>query len=134
MNIKKLLAVVMAAVLTVLAISVAASATSYAVIWYENKVKHESGAESAEIIDGEFAAEFSAQGNDGYYANLYTYNDEYLCSVVIEDGKAVFSDSGLGSYKLVIDKVSHEDEVPYGDETSDVSSTAGIIAESEIIF
>lgn len=138
MKLKKFLAAVTAVVLAVFVIAATASAAAgdnssdstpttrlYVTIWYENKVNHESGAESAEIIDGEFAVEFSAQGNDGYYANLYTLGDEYLCSVIIEDGKAVFSNDGRGMYKLVIDKVSH------GDDVSDVSSAKGIYAKTE---
>lgn len=138
MKLKKLLAAVTAAVLIVSAMAVTASSDStsstryYVTIWYENKVKHESGAESAEIIDGEVAVKFSAQGNNGYYANLYTYDDEYVCSVMIEDDKAVFSSDEIGpNYKLVIDKVPDNDS--YEDEASDVSSAAGIYAETETL-
>ena len=135
MKFKKILAAVTAAVLAfAMAITVSASSDStaatkyYLTIWYENRVRHESGAESVEIIDGECALEFSAQGNNGYYANLYTYDDEYVCSVIIEDDRAVFNSDEIGpNYKVVIDIVSH------GDDASDVSSAAGISAESETI-
>lgn len=134
MKLKKFLAAVTAAVLAfVMAITVSASSDSTAAIkysitiWYENKVNNESGTEPADMGDSQTVVKFGSS-NNGYYANLYTYDDEYVCSVIIEDGKAVFNSNDIGhNYKVVIDKVS------YGDEASDVSSAAGIIVESETI-
>ena len=141
MKLEKIFAAVIAAVLAVSAMAAAASTAAgdnssdstptinYSItIWYEKKGSEGfGGAEPAKLIDNNYIVNFGSDC-DGYYANVYTYYDEYVCSVIIENGNAVFNINDIKhNYKIVLDEVSH------GDEASDVSSAAGIIAESETI-
>lgn len=59
--------------------------------------------------------------NDGCYANVYTTDDEYICSAIIENGRAKFNVSNDVKLKIVIDSIA------YGE---DVSSAAGVFGDS----
>lgn len=60
--------------------------------------------------------------NNGYYVNVYTTNGEYICSALIENGRAKFNVPEGIKIKIVIDSIA------YGE---DVSSAAGAAADGE---
>lgn len=60
--------------------------------------------------------------NNGYYANVYTTDDEYICSALIEKGAAKFNVPDGIKIKIVIDSIA------YGE---DVSSAAEAAADDE---
>lgn len=62
--------------------------------------------------------------NNGYYANVYTTDDEFVASVIIENGRAKFNAPDGVKLTVVIDKISCFE---------DVSSDAGASADSESV-
>lgn len=55
--------------------------------------------------------------NNGYYANVFTTDDEYIYSAVIEGGKAEFNAPSDVKIKIVIDSIA------YGEDVSSAAST-----------
>lgn len=81
----------------------------------ENKVTGKTSKAIAQKTGNSVTVKLGTE-NNGYYANVYTTDDEYIYSAVIENGRAKFNVPDNVKLKIVIDTIS------YGE---DVSSAAG---------
>ncbi|MDE7302988.1 MAG: cadherin-like beta sandwich domain-containing protein [Oscillospiraceae bacterium] len=60
--------------------------------------------------------------NNGYYANVFTTDDEYIYSAVIEGGKAEFNAPSDVKIKIVIDSIAYGEDVSSA-AAADIEST-----------
>lgn len=101
-------------------IPVNATVTKTMTIKVENKVTGETSKARGQKKGSSVTVKLGTE-NDGCYANVYTTDDEYICSAIIENGRAKFNVSNDVKLKIVIDSFA------YGE---DVSTAAGAYGDS----
>ena len=102
-------------------IPVGGTKTETMTVKVENKVTGKTSKAIAQKTGSSVTVRLGTE-NNGYYANVYTTDDEYVYSALIENGRAKFNVPDDVKLKIVIDSIS------YGE---DVSSAAGAAADGE---
>ena len=79
----------------------------------ENKVTGKKSKVAAKKTGSSVTVKLGTE-NDGCYANVYTTDDEYICSAIIENGRAKFNVSNDVKLKIVIDSIAYGEDVSSG--------------------
>lgn len=100
--------------------TVGGTKTETMTIKVENKITGKTSKAAAQKTGSSVTVKLGTE-NNGYYANVYTADDEYIYSALIKNGRVKFTVPDDVKLKIVIDSIA------YGE---DVSSAAGVFGDS----